>query len=128
VKLARKLKVNCLFSHTEKRHKTDTSTIHAHIRTYRTCFQKWDCWPNGVAQAAKVGRLEDTKGGKKEKNGTRHWWLMSVILAMQEAGIRRISVQSQPRQIVSETLSQKYSSQKKAGGVGQSVGPEFKPI
>jgi hypothetical protein len=35
-------------------------------------------------------------------------------------------VQSQPRQIVFETLSQKNSSQKRAGGVAQGVGPEFK--
>jgi hypothetical protein len=36
-------------------------------------------------------------------------------------------VQGQPRQIVHETLSQKNSSQKRAGGVAQGVGPEFKP-
>jgi hypothetical protein len=41
--------------------------------------------------------------------------------------IRRIVVQSQPRQIVCETLSQKHPTQKKAGKVGQGVGPEFKP-
>jgi hypothetical protein len=52
---------------------------------------------------------------------------MPIILATQEAEIRRIAVQSQTRQIVHETLSQKDLSQKRAGRVAQSVGPEFKP-
>jgi hypothetical protein len=34
-------------------------------------------------------------------------WLMPIILATQEAEIRRIEVLGQPRQIVCETLSQK---------------------
>jgi hypothetical protein len=42
---------------------------------------------------------------------------MPVILATQEAEIRRIRVQSQPGQIVHKTLSQKYMSPKRAGGV-----------
>jgi hypothetical protein len=52
----------------------------------------------------------------------RHWWLTPVILATQEAEIRRISVQSQHEQI-----SQKNPSHKRAGLVAQGVGPEFKP-
>jgi hypothetical protein len=53
---------------------------------------------------------------------------MPVILATQETEIRRIVVQSQPRQIVQETLSQKYLTQKGvAGVVAQSIGTEFKP-
>jgi hypothetical protein len=36
-------------------------------------------------------------------------------------------VQSQPGQIVPETLSWKNPAQKRAGGVAQGVGPEFKP-
>jgi hypothetical protein len=38
---------------------------------------------------------------------------MPIILATQEAEIREITVQSQPRQIVPETLSQKCPTQKK---------------
>jgi hypothetical protein len=52
---------------------------------------------------------------------------MPVILATQEAEIGRITVWSQPRQIICETLSRKKPPQKRAGGVNQSVGPEFKP-
>jgi hypothetical protein len=46
----------------------------------------------------------------------RHWWLTPIILVTWEAEIRRIAVQSQPRQIVLETLSHKKPSQKKGGG------------
>jgi hypothetical protein len=42
---------------------------------------------------------------------------MPVILAAQEATIRRIMIGSQPRQIVRETLSQKNPSGNKAGAV-----------
>jgi hypothetical protein len=45
-------------------------------------------------------------------------WFTPVILATQEAEIRTM-VQSQPRQIVRETLSQKYPIQNRAGGVAQ---------
>jgi hypothetical protein len=62
----------------------------------------------------------------KERGCTvRHLWLMPVILATQEAAIRRIKAQSQHR--VREILSQKYPTQKRAGGVAQGVGPECKP-
>jgi hypothetical protein len=54
-------------------------------------------------------------------------WLIAVALTTQEAEIRRIMVQSQPGQIVRETLSGINPSQKRAGGVAQGVGPEFKP-
>jgi hypothetical protein len=40
---------------------------------------------------------------------------MNVILATQEAEIRKIIVRSQPGQIVKKTLSQNYPTQKRAG-------------
>jgi hypothetical protein len=52
---------------------------------------------------------------------------MPVILATQEAEIRRIVVQSQPGKVIRETPSWKYASQKRAGRVAQGEGPEFKP-
>jgi hypothetical protein len=42
------------------------------------------------------------------------------------AEIRRIEVESEPGQMVRETLSRENLSQKRAGGVAQGVGPEFK--
>jgi hypothetical protein len=56
----------------------------------------------------------------------KHQWLTPVILATQEAEIRRIKVRSQPGQIVHKTLFGKIPSQKRAGGVTQGIGPEFK--
>jgi hypothetical protein len=50
---------------------------------------------------------------QKKKKKVSHQWLTPVILATQEAEIRRIEVHSQPRQMVYETLSQKNPSQKK---------------
>jgi hypothetical protein len=52
---------------------------------------------------------------------------MPVILAIQEAEIRRIIFQSQPQQIIHEPLSQKKNHKNRDGGVAQGVGPEFKP-
>jgi hypothetical protein len=34
-----------------------------------------------------------------------HWWLMAVIVAPEEAEIRKIKVHGQPNQIVLKTLS-----------------------
>jgi hypothetical protein len=52
---------------------------------------------------------------------------MPIILATQEADIRRISVQSQPVQIVCEIQAPKYPTLKRTGDMAQGVGPEFKP-
>jgi hypothetical protein len=48
---------------------------------------------------------------------------MPAILAIQEAKIRRIVVQSQPQQIVGGTLSQKNPSQKKGWWSGSKCKP-----
>jgi hypothetical protein len=56
------------------------------------------------------------------------WWLTPVILVTQEAEIRRITVQSQPGQIVYISFYlEKTHHKKRAGGVAQGVGPELKP-
>jgi hypothetical protein len=53
---------------------------------------------------------------------------MPVILATQEAEIRRVTVQSQPGKIVPRDPILKNLSQKnRAGGVAQGESPEFKP-
>jgi hypothetical protein len=56
----------------------------------------------------------------------RHLLFKPVIPATEEAEIRSIGVQSQPSQIVYETKSLKYPSQKSPSIVAQDVGPEFK--
>jgi hypothetical protein len=53
---------------------------------------------------------------------------MPIILATQEAEIRKIRVPSQPGQIVPKTLSQKALHKNRAGGVAQGEGPEFNPL
>jgi hypothetical protein len=54
-------------------------------------------------------------------------WLTPVILAAQEAEIRSLFVQSQPRKKAQETLISKTLHKNRAGGVAQGEGPEFKP-
>jgi hypothetical protein len=43
----------------------------------------------------------------------RHWWLTPVILPTEEAEIRRMMVQSQPRQIVQKDRISKTTHHKK---------------
>jgi hypothetical protein len=52
---------------------------------------------------------------------------MPVILATQEAEIRRLVVWNQPGQIVPNSIYQKTLHKNMAGGVAQGEGPEFKP-
>jgi hypothetical protein len=58
----------------------------------------------------------------------RHLWLTPILQGTWKAdsSIKKIEVWNQSEQIVCETLSQNNPSQKKAGGVTQVVGPEFK--
>jgi hypothetical protein len=54
-------------------------------------------------------------------------WLTPVILAIQEAEIRRIAVRSQSRKNSSQDpISKKPITKKRADEVAQGVGPEFK--
>jgi hypothetical protein len=63
----------------------------------------------------------------KQNEIIRCQWLDPIILATQEAEIKRIAVASLLGQIVYKILSQKIPSQKRVGRVTQSVSPEFKP-
>jgi hypothetical protein len=47
----------------------------------------------------------DTWMNLKNILGARYRWLSPIILATQEAEIRRIAIRSQPEQIVRKTLS-----------------------
>jgi hypothetical protein len=66
---------------------------------------------------------------KAEKKTVREssWVLMPVILATQEAEIRKITVRSQPKKIVRLCL-EKLLHKNRAGRVAQGKGPEFKPL
>jgi hypothetical protein len=54
-------------------------------------------------KSAKANIVQATLS-RKYPTKARLWWIMSVILATQEIEIRRIKVQSQPRQIVQKIL------------------------
>jgi hypothetical protein len=53
-----------------------------------------------------------------KKDDTGCWWLTPVILATQKAVMRRITVQSQPGQIVHETLWKKPNTRIKENDGG----------
>jgi hypothetical protein len=74
-----------------------------------------------VKEGCVIRGLQRKKPSKKA--GGQVLEAQPVILATQEAEIRRIVVQSQPEQIVHETRSQEYPTQNRAGGVAQVVEP-----
>jgi hypothetical protein len=57
--------------------------------------------------------FEKTDEGLHENNRDQAPWLRPVILTIWEAAIRKIAVQSQPRQTAGDTVSQKYPTEKK---------------
>jgi hypothetical protein len=72
-------------------------------------------WENCGSLSAKAKSQQDSISTYKMLGTAGHWRLRPVILATKEAEIRRITVQSQPRQTVRKTLSKKKNpSQKRA--------------
>jgi hypothetical protein len=57
-------------------------------------------------------RFTENWGKRLEEWGVRHWWFTPVILAIQEAEIRRIMVQRQPGQMAHKILPQKNPTPK----------------
>jgi hypothetical protein len=64
----------------------------------------------------------------KTTRASQHQWLTPIILTTQEAETRRISVQSQPRQRVHETLYQKKAITKKVWWSGSSCRPRVQTL
>jgi hypothetical protein len=85
------------------------------------------CSSVGYCTFAWPAKQSKAKQSNTKQKTVRCQWLTPVILATQEADIRRIMVWSQAGQIVLEISSRKNPSQKRDGGVAQGVGPEFKP-
>jgi hypothetical protein len=70
------------------------------------------CWADQLPRGRP--RSQESGSGKcKPPERAGLWWLTPVILARQEAEIRRIMVWSQPGKIVHKTLSQKKNFHQK---------------
>jgi hypothetical protein len=73
--------------------------------------------PSWNVQSDKDGGSQMVRGSQKLIRYAGYRWLTPVIPATQEAVIRKITVPSQPGQIICEALPRKNSSPKRAGGV-----------
>jgi hypothetical protein len=70
----------------------------------------------------KVDRVMQERNAKKNRILARRQWLMPVIPVTQEAKIRRITVQSQPKNSLRDPIKKKKSHKnKRVGGVAQAV-------
>jgi hypothetical protein len=79
-------------------------------------------FPTGlVTPVSRCPDVEIQESLKIRTQDAGHHWLTPVILATQEAEIRRIKIWSQPGQTVHETLPQKYPTQNRAGRGAQVV-------
>jgi hypothetical protein len=82
----------------------------------------WVLWHPPVVPVTQDHLIPDVQGQPGQQSETLSQinsagcqWLTPIILTTEEAEIRRIDVQSQPGQIVLETLSRKNPSQKRSG-------------
>jgi hypothetical protein len=68
----------------------------------------------------------DYYSAMKKKELARCWWLVPVILATQKGEVRRITFEVNPGKSFESPYLEK-NLHKRAGGVAQVAGPEFKP-
>jgi hypothetical protein len=81
--------------------------------------------PNSsTSKRKKKKRIQSQRKTNNPIHKSKAPWLTPIILATQEAGIKRILVQ--PGQIVHKTLSWKYPTHTKKRRWAQGVGPKFK--
>jgi hypothetical protein len=97
---------------------------------FRCCSLKWNLIIR-LYPAHSIAVRVSVHSNLKVEGSAGCQWLSLIIPATQEAEIRRITVQGQPREIALKTRSRKYPTQKRSGRVVQVVektwGPEFKP-
>jgi hypothetical protein len=83
--------------------------------------------PSSLSYAKSRSNKKKRKGHEHKKGTVSSALVAHVILATQEAEIRRIADPRLHGQIIHQALSCKNPSQNRAGGVTQDLGPELKP-